>query len=61
MTEEEMEYAVAREEWPSVPVYRKRTLEAAQALVEFPRLGEKKHGWIVIARPKPTTPEWKRV
>lgn len=44
------EYAVARKEWPSVPVFRQRSLEAAERFVATPPLGETRTGWIIIKR-----------
>lgn len=55
------EYAVARVEDPSTPVYLKNTLEEARAFVESPPLGKLRRGWVVITRPKPTNPEWKEL
>ncbi|WP_136043325.1 MULTISPECIES: hypothetical protein [unclassified Microbacterium] len=50
--EPEWEYAVAREEWPRTPVYRRRDLEAAEAFLLNPPLGEKRHGWLLIKQAK---------
>ena len=60
-SEPEREYAVARESWPSVPVFRMRDRASAERHVANPPLGETPKGWLAIQRDviKPTS--WVRV
>lgn len=59
--EPEMEYAIAREEWPTTPVFRQRSREAAEEFLRNPPIQESRTGWHIIQRPKPANPPWSPV
>lgn len=44
------EYAVAKEAWPSTPVFRMRDRASAERHVANPPLGETRKGWLAIQR-----------